>query len=129
MARRMTLNTTVTPMIYSKDAVIRRFLSLGFQENSMYVDSFYDITGGMGSMGIVMKWEEEIFTKFKKEGRNHVLKSPGSEIFNRLMDIARPQEDAVPLVLDSLFVVLGFIPFGGLIGLVAFVFEKYAKGK
>jgi len=124
MARRMTLNTTVLPMIYSKDAVIRRFLSLGFQENSMYVDSFYDITGGIASMGIVMKWEEQIFTAFKKEGRKHVLSQEGSEIFNKLMDLARPEEDAVPLQLDSLFVVIGFIPLGGFIGLIAFILER-----
>jgi len=46
-----------------------------------------------------------------------------------LMEIARPQEDAVPLELESLFVVLGFIPLGGLIAAIAFIGEKFGYRK
>jgi len=60
-----------------------------------------------------------------------VLKSheKRSEIFNRLMEITRPQEDAVPLELESLFVVLEIIPLGGLIAAIAFIREKFGYQK
>jgi hypothetical protein len=130
VAKTLTLNTTVDPIVFSKDAIIRKFLSLGFQENSIYVDSFIRILGSPNSMGIIGKWEEDIWTKFKKIGRKTMLKQEGTEVFNKLVEFAKPQDDIVPLQLDSLFVVLGFIPVGGLVGVIAFAWEyyKYIKG-
>jgi hypothetical protein len=125
VAKRLTLNTTVEPIIYSKDAVIRKFLSLGFQENSIYVDSFIRILGTSNSMGIIGKWEEDIWTKFKKMGREYMLTQEGPEVFNELVDLAKPQDDAVPLQLESVIAVIAFIPIGCALGAIAFACERY----
>jgi len=122
--REMTLSTQREPMVFSKDAAIRKFVTIGFQENSIYSDSFARICDTPASMGIVKKWEEEIWHGFKKLGREKILKEKGSEIYNKLAEMEKPQEDAVPLELGSLYVVIGFIPAGAICGFVALICER-----
>jgi hypothetical protein len=132
VAQRMTLNTTIEPLVWAKDAAIRKFITLGFQENSVYTESFREIIGGLVSLGVVAKWEEDIWEQFRGQGRDHLLEkmtssSSSSEeemVFEELLALARPKEDAVPLAFGSLGVVLGFVPTGGLLGAVAFLGER-----
>jgi len=120
----LTLNTTQDFVLWSKDAMHTSFLSISFQWNSIYIDSFQLIVGTPTSMGLVMKWEQDILNDLKQKGRQKMLRKPNTPEFKRLLEVSRPKDDVNPMKLGSLSVVFSIVPGGCFVSALIFVCEK-----
>ncbi|CAL8111542.1 unnamed protein product [Orchesella dallaii] len=129
IAKFLTLNILVDPLIHSKDHVALSYMTLAFPKGSILVDTFSGIVSSITEGGIYQKFAKDETYKLKKSGvdfwKNATEYQKESKIYRILKSQIESsfESDDRPLTLSSLWVVLLFIPGGCMIGLVTCVLE------
>jgi len=127
IGRLMTVNkNTDDPLFTSKDFIYYVSMTMAFQKNSVFVDSFRGITSGSLESGLYAKWEQDEYSKFKARGVEYMNKhKKDTEVYKKLLKrTLNTDTDRKPLTLDILKVVFGIIPMGAFLGALAFLLEK-----
>ena len=127
IGRLMTVNKNAdNPLFNSKDFIYSVTMTMAFQKNSMFVDSFRGITSGSHESGLYAKWEQDENLKFKAQGVEYMEKyKKDTKVYKKLLKrTLTTDSDRKPLTLNILKVVFGIIPMGVILGALAFCLEK-----
>lgn len=125
VAKTMLLNPAMPPFSYSKDVALLGLVTIGFQENSIFLDSFSPMLSSVAEMGILKKWQEWSNRDFQKSGREKLLANKESSVYKKLVELSIQfgEQDVKPLSIRNLVGAFytSFIGIG--ISLLFFIFE------
>lgn len=127
----VTLNSSISSLIYSQNVVLSCQSAFGFQENSIFVDSFDEIIWNLNDMGILSKLWDEDDAELKRFGRGKMLQTSenanssrnSQELFKALLKLSFELDERKPMTVENLLVVLAVIPVGCLMAISAFGWE------